>query len=102
MFSNTFGAHQNVCCGLVKILKRAEDWKRPIQTPVPLISVNVNASVVNAVAQVEVKQVSVSKVEQPIGAIYYFPVNSDGAVTHFQAELEGRTIKGTIKPQEEA
>lgn len=102
MFANSFGESKNVCCGLVKIVKREEDWQPPIQTPVPLISVNVNASVVHAVAQVEVTQVYVNKEEQPIEAIYYFPVNPDGAVTHFQAELEGRTIKGTIKPQEEA
>ncbi|ODN03875.1 Poly [ADP-ribose] polymerase 4 [Orchesella cincta] len=74
----------------------------PTECPMPLISVDVNASIVHAVAQVEVTQVYVNKEEQPIEAIYYFPVNPDGAVTHFQAELEGRVIKGTVKAHEEA
>lgn len=93
MFANDFGEHKRVCCGLVRIIPRQEDWQPPIQAPIPLISVNVNASVVHAVAQVEVTQVYVNKEEKPIEAIYYFPVNPDGAVTHFQAELEGRIIK---------
>ena len=96
MFANQFGEHKNVCCGLVKVIKKEHEWESPNKYPIPLISVNVNASVVHAVAQVEVTQVYVNKEEQPIEAIYYFPVNPDGAVTHFQAELEGRIIKVCI------
>lgn len=83
---------QNVCCGLVKIVME-KTWMPPSKTPIPLLSVHVNASVVQAVAQVEVTQVYVNQEEQPIEAVYYFPINPDGAVTHFQAELEGRVIK---------
>jgi len=93
MFANKFGNQENVCCGLIRLIPKQEDWEPPTKCPIPLISVDVNASIVHAVAQVEVTQVYVNKEEQPIEAIYYFPVNPDGAVTHFQAELEGRIIK---------
>src|SRR5882757_10654888 len=62
--------------------------------PVPLKSVSVNASVVHAVAQVEISQVYKNEEKTPIEAIYFFPVDSNGAVVHFQAEMEdGRVIK---------
>ena len=93
MFGNNFGRHENVECGLLWILPRKEEWDPPRSAPVPLTSVSVLASVVHAVAQVELTQVFVNKEEQPIEAIYYFPVDSNGGVTHFHAELEGRTIK---------
>lgn len=84
-------------CGLVRIipLKAEDEWQTQTETsaPVPLVSVKVVASVVHAVAQVELTQVFVNKEEQPIEAIYFFPVDSNGGVTHFHAELEGRTIK---------
>ncbi|XP_037045008.1 von Willebrand factor A domain-containing protein 5A-like [Bradysia coprophila] len=95
MFANNFGEHSNVCCGLVSVAAR-EIY------PIPLISVDVSASVIHAVAQVEITQKYVNKEERPIEAIYYFPMNPDGAVTNFQAELDGRVIKGTVKPREEA
>lgn len=84
------------CCGLVKIVKKGEAWEPPEKTPIPLLSVSVNASVVHSVAQVEVTQVYINREEQPIEAIYYFPVNPEGAVTHFEAEVEGRKIKVRI------
>ncbi|CAL8097329.1 unnamed protein product [Orchesella dallaii] len=102
MFANMFGNENNVCCGLVRLIPKESEWEAPTKFPIPLISVDVNASIVHAVAQVEVTQVYVNKEEKPIEAIYYFPVNPDGAVSHFQAELEGRVIKGTVKAHEEA
>ncbi|CAL8143672.1 unnamed protein product [Orchesella dallaii] len=103
MFTNVFGNEKNVCCGLVQLIeKESELDEPPTKFPIPLISVDVNASIVHAVAQVEVTQVYVNKEEQPIEAIYFFPLNPDGAVTHFQAELEGCVIKGIVKAHEEA
>jgi len=93
MFGNSFGRHSNVECGLVCILPKKEEWDPERTAPVPLTSVSILASVVHPVAQVELIQVYVNKEKQPIEAIYYFPVDSNGAVTHFHAELEGRTIK---------
>jgi hypothetical protein len=71
--------------------------KKP--NPVPLKSVSVIASVVHAVAQVEITQVYKNEEDSPIEVIYFFPVNSNGAVTHFQAEIDGRVIK--VSPSRE-
>lgn len=89
MFANNFGKHRNICCGLVSEVKGTQHRNYPI----PLISVDVSASVTHAVAQVELTQNYVNKEQQPIEAVYYFPVDPDGAVTNFQAELDGRVIK---------
>lgn len=99
------GHHDFVCTGLVWTCEPEPSTSGPCwpplprpqiicrYRPVPLTSVSVKASVVHAVAQVEVTQVYVNREPQPIEAIYYFPTNPDGAVTHFQAELEGKIIK---------
>jgi len=87
MFQNTFGAHGNVECGLLTVI--SDDGK---QAPVPLQSVNVVASVVHAVAQVELTQVFVNKEDHPIEAIYNFPMDAHSGSTHFWAEIDGRTI----------
>lgn len=89
MSANKFGEHNNICCGLVSVVKEKENRNCPI----PLISVDVSASVIHAVAQVELTQNYVNKEEHPIEAVYYFPVDPEGAVTNFQAELDGRLIK---------
>jgi len=70
-----------------------------VKGPVPLESVSIEASVVHAVAQVELTQVYVNKEDQPIEAIYFFPLDSNAGVTHFRAEIEGRTILVSIKFQ---
>lgn len=89
MFANNFGKQKNICCGLVSIVEGVRNGNYPI----PLTSVDVSASVIHAVALVEITQNYVNKEEQPIEAIYYFPVDPDGAVTNFQAELDGKLIK---------
>lgn len=61
--------------------------------PVALLSVDVTASVFHAAAEVEVCQVYANRENQPIEAIYYFPINPDGAVTRFEADLDGKIIK---------
>jgi len=92
-FANSFGGKENMECGLIRIVK-INDWEqKPV--PVPLIQVDVEASVVHAVAQVQITQVFKNLEEQPIEAIYFFPVDPNGAVTHFEAEIEGRKIKVT-------
>lgn len=95
MFGNNFGNHENVECGLIWILppNPRRQYDPPQSAPVPLTSVSVVASMVHAVAQVELTQVFANQEKEPIEAIYYFPVDSNGGVTHFHAELEGKTIK---------
>lgn len=88
MFANTFGDHKNILCGLVSVVEGEHG-----NYPIPLMSVDVSASVIHAVAQVEITQNYVNWEEQPIETIYYFPVDPDGAVTNFRAELDGTMIK---------
>lgn len=95
MSAHKFDEQTNMCSGLVKIIKSELKSVPPAEFLIPLLSVNVVATVVHAVAEVEITQFYANKEEQPIEAIYYFPVNPDGAVTHFQAEMEGRVIKVT-------
>lgn len=92
MFANNFGKQKNICCGLVSVVEGVQHGHYPI----PLTSVHVNASVIHAVAQVEITQNYVNEEEKPIEAIYYFPVDPDGAVTNFTAELDGRLIKVNV------
>ncbi|XP_037040285.1 von Willebrand factor A domain-containing protein 5A-like [Bradysia coprophila] len=98
MFTNSFGEYKNISCGLVSMV----DAAHPDVYPIPLLSVYVTALVLHAVAQVEITQNYVNKEEQPIEAIYYFPIDPDGAVTNFRVELDDRMIKGVVKPREEA
>ena len=91
MFANCFQGRDHVECGLIRICP-INDWTTE-KFPIPLQSVQVDASVVHSVAQVQITQVFVNKEEQPIEAVYYFPVDPNGAVTHFEAEVEGRKIK---------
>ncbi|XP_037037777.1 von Willebrand factor A domain-containing protein 5A-like isoform X2 [Bradysia coprophila] len=98
MFTNSFGEYKNISCGLVSMV----DAAHPEVSPIPLLSVYVTALVLHAVAQVEITQNYMNKEEQPIEAIYYFPIDPDGAVTNFRVELDDRMIKGVVKPKEEA
>lgn len=61
--------------------------------PVPLKSVKVEAALVHAVAQVQVTQIYRNEKEMTIDAVYFFPVDSNGAVTHFHVEVDGKIIK---------
>lgn len=61
--------------------------------PIPLKSVSITASVVHAVAQVEITQIYANFEDTPIEAVYIFPVDCNGAVTHFRADLDGKSIQ---------
>jgi hypothetical protein len=88
MFANNFGSFRNVECGLVCRVGKGNGFQ-----PVPLESVAVTASVVHAVAQVEILQVYRNIENVALETVYFFPVDSNGAVTHFQAEMNGQVIK---------
>jgi len=65
---------------------------------VPLLSVEVKATVVHAVGQVELIQVYRNDKSFPIETIYFFPLDSCAAVTFFQAEFnDGTVVKVRIK-----
>lgn len=96
MFVNSFGLHRNVECGLLCMAPSTNLYNSMQLYPVPLEHVSIQASIVHAVAQVELTQIYINKEFRPIEAIYYFPVDSNGGVVHFHAELEGRIIKVSI------
>jgi len=57
---------------------------------------------VNFVAQVTVEQKYVNRESRPIETVYFFPVEESSAVVDFEAEIDGRDIKTTVKRKEEA
>lgn len=57
------------CCGL--IIERAD--REPI--PVPLTGVSVQARIIDLVAEVTIQQRYVNKENQPIEAVYLFPLD---------------------------
>ncbi|XP_021950085.1 von Willebrand factor A domain-containing protein 5A [Folsomia candida] len=79
--------------------RNASDDERSLlhRLPVPLKSVKIEAALVHVVAQVQVTQIYRNEENFPIQVVYFFPVDSNGAVTHFQAEIEGRVVKGIVK-----
>ncbi|EFX83005.1 hypothetical protein DAPPUDRAFT_302138 [Daphnia pulex] len=85
-----------ICCGL--IIERAERES----IPVPLIGVSVQARIVDLVAEVTIEQRYVNKENQPIEAVYLFPLDEGAGVSKFTAEVDGRLIEGVVKETEQA
>ncbi|XP_046649139.1 von Willebrand factor A domain-containing protein 5A-like [Daphnia pulicaria] len=85
-----------LCCGL--IIERAERES----IPVPLIGVSVQARIVDLVAEVTIEQRYVNKENQPIEAVYLFPLDEGAGVSKFTAEVDGRVIEGVVKETEQA
>ncbi|KAI9556533.1 hypothetical protein GHT06_016323 [Daphnia sinensis] len=84
------------CCGL--IIERAD--REPI--PVPLTGVSVQARIIDLVVEVTIQQRYVNKENQPIEAVYLFPLDEGAAVCKFTAEVDGRVIEGVVKETKEA
>lgn len=104
------------CCGL--IIERAD--REPI--PVPLTGVSVQARIIDLVAEVTIQQRYVNKENQPIEAVYLFPLDegiqfqriillgNDGefwiivgaGICKFTAEVDGRVIEGVVKETKKA
>ncbi len=49
-----------------------------------------------------IKLINYALGENPIEAIYMFPIEEEAAVVNFTAEVEGRTIKTEVRKKEEA
>jgi len=76
--------------------------RNPFYVPVPLKKVDVDSKVVNFTSQVTVTQSYVNCEAAPIECTYYFPVEEEAAVVDFEAELEGRVIKTSVKEKKAA
>ncbi|TVQ18352.1 MAG: VWA domain-containing protein [Leptolyngbya sp. DLM2.Bin15] len=68
----------------------------------PLIHTDVQAQVSGNVARVEVTQTFENPFEDPLEAIYVFPLPDEAAVDDMEIRIGDRIIRGEIKPREEA
>ena len=69
---------------------------------VPLESIKIEASVSGFIAHVTSTLQYTNVEENPIEAIYIFPLNEQAAVCGFQATIDGRTIVAEVREKQEA
>ncbi|CAF3602122.1 unnamed protein product [Rotaria sordida] len=72
------------------------------QAYVPLRNVSVEAWIDSFAADVTLTQIFVNQEENPIEAIYVFPIEENGAVYSFTAEIDNRTITAVLKEKKKA
>jgi hypothetical protein len=75
-------------------------WSR--DGPVPLVDVSVRAKVLEFSARVTVKQKYCHHEEEPLGAIFKFPLDLFGALCGFEVVVDGKQITAQVKKREEA
>lgn len=73
-----------------------------IPTPLRLLNTTVRAHVVEQFSKVEHRHVFANPFTEPIELSYAFPLPADAAVTHFLMQIGTRTIRGIIRPREDA
>jgi Ca-activated chloride channel homolog len=69
---------------------------------VPLQGVEVAGELLGSHARVRVRQRYLNTERRPVEAVYVFPLPSDGTLTGFQLECNGRRLQGVVKEREEA
>jgi len=87
--TRSFGCFQNAC-------------DRGRTPALPLARVSVEADVVERIASVKVTQTFVNLLQEPIEAVYIFPLAGSSAVSKFQMKVGKRTIDGVIKERGKA
>ena len=70
--------------------------------PVPLLGVSITGDILGAGARVNIRQRYKNNEDQPIEAIYKFPLPEGAAVCGFRIHLDGRVIKGQVEEREKA
>ncbi|NEP08798.1 MAG: after-VIT domain-containing protein [Symploca sp. SIO2C1] len=68
----------------------------------PLKHTKVDAKIAGNVSQVEVTQTFTNPFEEPLEAVYVFPLTDEAAVSDMEITIGDRIIKGEIKKREEA
>jgi Ca-activated chloride channel homolog len=68
----------------------------------PLVHTDVKADISGPLARVTVEQEFQNPFQQKIEAVYTFPLASDAAVDDMTMHIGDRTVRGKIKPKEEA
>lgn len=79
------------------ILSRGEE-----KISLPLQQVEINARVVNQVAEVNLKQVFKNTIQEHLEAVYIFPLAAASAVTSFNLRVGDRVIRGLVQERAEA
>ncbi|HEX8699306.1 MAG TPA: VIT domain-containing protein [Myxococcaceae bacterium] len=69
---------------------------------VPLQGVEVTGELLGGHARVRVRQRYRNTESRPVEAVYVFPLPSDGTLTAFSMECNGRKVQGVVKEREEA
>jgi Ca-activated chloride channel family protein len=69
---------------------------------VPLQGVEVSGELLGGHARVRVRQRYRNPESRPVEAVYVFPLPSDGTLTAFSMECNGRKVQGVVKEREEA
>ena len=88
-------------CGLIYYFDQLRlGYRYPI--PVPLRKTDLNVTVVNFVASVELRQEYVNREAVPIEATYFFPLEEECAVVDFEAVVDGGMITTEVKAKFEA
>ncbi len=82
--------------GVMRVTKGEEIWE------LPLVHTDVDAEISGFIADVEVRQVYANPFDEPIEAVYLFPLPDDGAVDDMQMRVGDRVIVGEIHRREEA
>ena len=68
----------------------------------PLARVDIRARVAERVAEVTLQQTFVNDHDEPIEAVYIFPLSGGCAVSDFTMTVAGNTVKGVLAEREEA
>jgi Ca-activated chloride channel homolog len=82
--------------GVMQVTRGEEIWE------LPLVHTDVDAEISGFIADVEVRQVYANPFDEPIEAVYLFPLPDDGAVDAMEMRVGDRVIVGEIHRREEA
>jgi Ca-activated chloride channel family protein len=83
------------------VLFSAETTNRPAMA-LPLKNTDVRIEVTAGIARTEVVQRFRNDLDEPLEAVYIFPLPSEAAIDDFEIQLKDRTIRSTVKEREEA
>ena len=70
--------------------------------PLPLKAMDIQASIVGLLSRVEIRQTFVNTHQEPLEAVYVFPLPPRAAVSRFTMKVADRTVEGQIREREQA
>ena len=82
--------------GILTVSKAAQ------RVVLPLTRVDLRAKVAGQVAEVKILQTFRNSYQEPMEAVYIFPISGGSAVSNFQMKIGSRTLHGVIEERAEA